>query len=357
LIYRDFKSGVLTVEICDLAKYAYEKPLDILGFPFKIRLNPFERFGRLLFDTTHGIKEKFTPKSNLDRFFPCGRTAFIGIGGGSDIIQAAQLGLLLKEKPACFISIRSQKIGSQGAAGKINDVRFVHHHGGEIFPGVFRIMPDTTGTGRFLEHLVAGAGVPVYLVLKQSTELLQKQIQSAVAHAGGADNIVAVDTGGDCLYVKSPQKHIDAKTTPDQDFASLKAINALAGYKNKLTAVMALGVDSPPYAGRLMKNVGAQLFSFSPAQTKSLLNNYTRFKIDGKNNSFYGKTVLAFQQALRGEKNFIIVPLPVSVVVSKTAPWDPFVHLNAYSDKLIVMDLKKHFAAIDGGFKDTDNAR
>jgi len=156
---------------------------------------------------------------------PGDRQAFIGIGGGSDCIQASVLALM-GGKTACAISIRTAKTASQGASGKMGEERSVQNHGGEVAPGVFRITPQTTGSGRFVEFIPADR-LPVYLIIDRGDGSLTAQIEAALTDFGGVDTVVAVDTGGDSLYRTTVT---DAtKATPDQDIASLKAVNALRG--------------------------------------------------------------------------------------------------------------------------------
>jgi hypothetical protein len=103
--------------------------------------------------------------------------AYVGIGGGSDSVQAAILALL-EGKPACVISIRTAKTASQGVDGRMGQDRTVSNHGGEIVSGVFKILSETSGSGRFLENLLADQ-VSTYLVIDAQDGRMPSQIQAA----------------------------------------------------------------------------------------------------------------------------------------------------------------------------------
>lgn len=64
---------------------------------------------------------------------PGKRVAVIGVGGGSDGIQAAQLAELVKKQGKSVpivISVRTVKPGSPGPGGKFADTRTIEKHGG-----------------------------------------------------------------------------------------------------------------------------------------------------------------------------------------------------------------------------------
>ena len=95
--------------------------------------------------------------SDISEFLSGVRTAFIGIGGGSDCLQASQLAFVSGAIPACVISVRESDP---------LDPRTVGDHGGEIYPNVFKILSKSIGTRRFLEYLPANK-IPVFLVLDE----------------------------------------------------------------------------------------------------------------------------------------------------------------------------------------------
>jgi hypothetical protein len=268
------------------------------------------------------------------------KIAFVGIGGGSDCIQAAILALL-SGKPACVISIRAEKISLQDTTDASGENRTVLNHGGELAKGVFRIHTHSTGSGRFLESIPA-ARLPVYLVVDYKDGTLGAQIAAALQDFG-ADSAVAVDTGGDSLY--RTQVDDKAKATPDQDIASLTALCSLTSYK-LFSCVVAKGIDSPDYADAVLTQARAAVVYFSDAERQHILDIYTEFEMDGSHLERYGKTAFAWQAALRGERGTVRVPLPDSVVNCSINPWNPFVLITAEMAGCYLMGAQDHLDAI-----------
>lgn len=274
--------------------------------------------------------------------FPGEKFAFVGGGGGSDCIQASVLAELTG-KPACVISVREDKTSSQNPdSGAMGESRTVQNHGGEVSPGVFRIKPETTGSGRFFENLPAERW-PMYLVVDSKNGRLREQMQAALDDFGGVDTVVDVDTGGDCLYRTS---FFDAtQATPDQDLESLIAVSGLNA-PNLLSCVIAVGIDAPDYADEILRLANARLVHFSPSQRDHILGLYREFELDGSNETRYGKTPFAWQAALRGETGRIRLPLPDRVVNDPRNPWDPYVVITPEMAGGYVMDVHDHLCAL-----------
>lgn len=273
--------------------------------------------------------------------FPGERLAFIGIGGGSDCIQAAILAIMVG-KPCCVISIRANKTTSQSANGAMGEDRTIDNHGGEVARGVFRVLPESTGSGRFLESIPAHL-VRMYSVIDYKDERLSQQIQAALDDFGGIETIVAVDTGGDCLYRTSVED--STKATPDQDLDSLNAINLLDRF-NRQSCVIAKGIDSPDYADDILRQAEARAVEFTADERARILSLYKEFQMDGSHPDRYGKTPFAWQAALRGETGQVRLPLPDKVVNDPRNPWNPYVTITAEMAGCHVMDVRKHLAAI-----------
>lgn len=273
--------------------------------------------------------------------FPGEKLAFIGGGGGSDCVQAAVLAELTG-KPACVVSIRTGKTSSQDANGAMNETRSVSNHGGEVESGVFRINPDTQGSGRFLEHLPASRW-PTYLVVDSKDGRLRAQMQAAIDDFGGVDTVVDVDTGGDCLFRTSMGDCVIS--TPDQDLESLVAVSGLEA-SNLLSCVIAMGVDSPDYADEILQLARAETVHFTPSERDLILSLYREFELDGSNPDRYGKTPFAWQAALRGERGRIRLPLPDHLVNHPTNPWDPYVEITPEMAGAFVMTVENHLNAL-----------
>ncbi len=287
---------------------------------------------------------KFPMIESLDQI-PGNRIVPIGIGGGSDCIQASLVSDLLKSAGKdcpCVISIRAGKTGSQSATGGIGEQRTVENHGGEIKQGVYLITPETTGSGRFLENVPAGE-IPVYLVIEQEGVSLTEQIDSVLAAAGSVDTVVAVDTGGDALY--STTSDDNAKATPDQDLRSLEAINGLDGVQ-KLSCEIAVGIDTPPDGEDILTGAEAQYYEPTSGESARILARYQEWGMDGSDESRFGKTALAWQAALADRFGFQSINLPTRVVLDKGNPWNPFVRIQPSTKGLFFMDTRQHLRSI-----------
>lgn len=268
--------------------------------------------------------------------------AFVGIGGGSDCIQAAVLALL-EGKSACVLSIRHHTTSSQDpATGTRGAARRITHHGGEITRGVYRITAQTTGSGRFLEFIPADE-LPVYLVVDYRDGNIPQQIQAALCHFGAVESLIAVDTGGDSLY--HTESADQAQATPEQDLASLQALSTLKRV-SLYSCILALGVDAPPYANAVLRAAGARMITFSSAEKRTILDLYQRFEMDGSNPARYGKTPLAWQAALRGERGLVRLPLPEHLITDPRNPWNPYVTITDEMQFGYVMDLQAHLSAV-----------
>lgn len=274
------------------------------------------------------------------------KQAFIGIGGGSDCIQASILASLYAQH-ACVISIRRNKLGSQGGKDDVGGDRSVHNHGGELSgkgQGVFRITPETTGSGRFLEFLPA-RNFPTYLVIDSEDGRLAEQIEAVTEDFGGVDSIIGVDTGGDALYRTHQAEDIIGKTTPDQDIASLLALSEIKGPK-LYSAIIAKGVDSPDYADDILAAAEAKFITLNDGQIENVMDIYESFDLTGKNPERYGKTPFAWQAALRGEFGKVSIPLPKHLINHPTNPWNPVVNIDSDGAGIYIMDLDNHVRAI-----------
>ena len=271
------------------------------------------------------------------------RQAFIGIGGGSDCIQAAIVAMLSGNE-SCVISIRRDKLGSQTAHEALGTKRTVHNHGGEISQGVFRVTPETTGSGRFLEFIPAEK-MPTYLVIDSGDGRLQMQVEDALNDFGGVDSVVALDTGGDALFRVEQAQDVVGVTSPDQDICSLLAI---AGIQNieLYSAIVANGIDAPDYSAQILQQADARYFQLNDSQSRQVLETYKNFQLDGSHPERYGLTCFSWQAALRKEFGKVAMPLPDHLINHPTNPWNPVVDIREEMAGIYIMDLDKHVAAI-----------
>ncbi len=270
------------------------------------------------------------------------RPAFIGVGGGSDCVQAAILAKL-SGKPACVVSIRTEKTGSQGASGGIGEVRTVADHGGEVADGIYRVTPATTGSGRFLESIPAELGLPTYLVIDRQDGTLTDRLRAVLKDFGGVDAVYGVDTGGDCLCRQSVADR--TRATPDQDLASFRAIAEL-GVPRSYSLIVAPGVDSPPYASEIVAAARARQVFLSRKETDAVLSLYRDIGMDGSDDSRIGKTALAWQAALAGKRGSVRLSLPDRLVNDPVNPWNPVVTVSAEMAGAWIMRVADHLRAL-----------
>ncbi|PWU19506.1 MAG: hypothetical protein C5B49_05660 [Bdellovibrio sp.] len=268
-----------------------------------------------------------------------GRLGFIGIGGGSDGVQAALLAKIFEEsgKSVPFvISVRTAKT-MQG------EDRTILNHGGEIYRGVYKILPTTWGPAamRFLENLPA-ADTNMFVVTDFQDGTLAAQFEAVIEHAGGVHRIIAVDTGGDSLY---PNVKVEnSRATPDQDLRVLTTLNQLN--TPVTSAVIAAGVDSPANASEILESARAKYFELTPDETLTVLAKYRSWRMDGASDTRFGKTALAWQAALMRQNGLEVLPIPKRHVLDNGNPWNPFVRITPAMRGIFLMELDDHLRAI-----------
>lgn len=284
--------------------------------------------------------------------FPGKRQAYMGIGGGSDCVQAAILAILSGNQ-ACVGSIRRTSL-TKNAISRQQLGNYIFNHGGEIGvpgSGVFRILPETTvhsdfySSGRFYEPLIAAHIRPVYLIVDCLDGGLTEQNQIVMDDFGKPDALIAIDTGGDALYRTEQAEDVVGKTTPDQDISSLLAISKLKGI-GLYSGIVAKGVDTPSYANDVLKAAEARYVTLSDEQIETVLRMYEMLELDGSNPDRYGKTPFAWQAALKGHIGQVRIPLPDHAVNHPTNPWNPIVNIDSDTAGIYVMELLKHVAVI-----------
>ncbi|MCB1178294.1 MAG: hypothetical protein KDK36_11985, partial [Leptospiraceae bacterium] len=140
-------NGVFTVMASTIAKMASENPLEINKHEIYLeevqndaeaKLTPFPTIDKTIFPTINSLSE-----IKGSTILP------VGVGGGSDCVQAAQLAELLIEagkKIPAIVSVRTNTTSSQGTDGKIGEDR-TPENAEEISQGVFLINPNTRMKG------------------------------------------------------------------------------------------------------------------------------------------------------------------------------------------------------------------
>lgn len=338
-------NGVVTLMMSDLANLA-KTPRELERVSFE--LNPVGKDFEIKTRPAHTVDRDAVPKlDSLAEAVPGQRVGVIGIGGGSDVVQASQLGSILEDqgKDVAFnISVRRSKTASQGTSGKLGEERTIQNHGGEIAPGVFLVKPESQGSGRFLENLAAKSR-PTFLVIDDGQRPISEKINAVIKHTGGIDTAVAVDTGGDSLYPAKAGSLDAAKATPDQDLEVLKAMTQVNA-DNKISTVVAAGVDTPENVDQVLQGADASRYELSGGEKDGVFSRYKEWQLDGSNESRYGKTPFSWQLALAGKDGLQVMPIPTKNVTSETNPWNPFVVVNDAMADVMVMNLDKHLKCI-----------
>ncbi|MCK9272450.1 DUF1152 domain-containing protein [Candidatus Gracilibacteria bacterium] len=335
-------NGVYTVMASNIAKIANENPSDLLkneiqlksvGQDAEIDMKPFSTID----------KEKFYQISNLSEI-PGKIILPIGIGGGSDVIQSAQLAKLLKEvgkQIPAVVSVRTNKTGSQGINSKIGEDR-TPKNAKQISDGVYLINSDTQMKGRSVEPIIADE-IPTFLILIKEGIDLTSQIKIISQYLGGIDTIIGVDTGGDALY--SSTGYDQSKATPDQDIQVLKAIDNLQDI-NTLSVEISIGVDTPENGEDILLKANAKYFEPNNTQSRSIIEQYKKWEMDGLNENRFGKTPLSWQKALKEEIGLQVIDLPTRVITDEKNPWKTFVNIQPSTKGMFFMTTDNHLKAI-----------
>lgn len=311
--------------------------------------------------------------------------AGIGGGGGSDVISASLIGLLLRKhnkEMNLLVSTRTYNTGSQGKNGSKSGVkRTIHGHGGHAkyagkdISGTYLITKDTKAEGRDLEHIPVSEHKQVFMVLDQSESRaeipeheranLPEQYDAILAQArkppqtmviaspslvkhfvdsdeidpqdtkDAIDTVVTVDTGGD-VFGSGAAGH----ATPDQDLRVQKAIYQLVEKYNLVTAVVAPGVDAPASAPRKAKEAGGMVYQPDKAEQELILDALVKYGMDGSDPDRYGKTTLALQARLKGILGWTSLDLPEYVINTWENPWSSFVYIQECMSDIIFMPTK-----------------
>jgi hypothetical protein len=153
-----------------------------------------------------------------------------------------------------------------------------------------------------------------------------------------------------------------SKKTPDQDRRTQLATAQIAASEdlNALVAVVALGVDAPPYAQHKLEASDAVYYRFTDADKKYLTALYSRWCFDGSAESLkkypehYGKTAFAMLASFKlkpGESAYRALPLPESVIQDFNNPWACITWVTAEMSCLVLANQAKLLSVIadEGG--------
>ncbi len=265
----------------------------------------------------------------------------VGEGGGSDVVQAAALAKLLEEqygcRPLALVSARGRRHQVQ------DDVE-------TMGTSLKRITPDTVAVGdwRYVEHTVAGE-YPTWLLQSDGIETTYEHIEKLLA-ATGAEAIIGVDTGGDSLYVSEHPSFSgmnERDITPDRDYETMRALDAVAKAHPDVvvqSAIIAPGVDAPPYAREMLDAIGARRMLHPVGMSDRVASLYARWGMNGSRSEegLYGKTPFAWLAALQGRFGVQPLPLPHDAILSATNPWRAYLSVTPAMAEVVFADLQRH---------------
>lgn len=334
----------LVVDVSDLVEYADE----IAGLNINLRDHGLALVATARNPTRidfHRIEEIKSLKdvhthSKLGLKQPLSSCAFLGGGGGSDVIQAAALAHLLKQanpemKVPVIISTRSRYCKSTSAGKKRsvcdgNDNPDPEHNLLDSANGDLKIETSHRGNGRFVEDTIAADFENVRLVVDDKSEKRQLVRQRYIGAIGkGVDSMIIMDTGGDVLAgMNSPT----GQQAPDQDLRTQLTTAEIADAQklSAIVAIAALGVDAPVYAQQNLEQCEAVYYSFTDEDRQFLTHLYSEWHFDGSTENLkthperYGKTPFAMLASFKlkpGESGYHALPLPESVINDFDNPW------------------------------------
>lgn len=344
------ETGVVTADLSTIAQAANQGTLD----PHQAELR-FHHSGEMLVSTYQD-----TPELAIDSLpafdsekLRGKRIIYLGMGGGSDGIQAAMLSKLHQQhhavQPTAIVSVRNFAADNN---------KQLAHTGRQISDATVEITEETTRVGdwRFLEDIIAKDETiaPVYLLNSIEPEQIARDLQLLIRETG-ADAICGIDTGGDVLYRANTA--IDPTTSsPDQDYAVLTALHMISATAEAdgtpldiFTAIVAPGVDTPPYANDMLARSNAQRYLLHPDDTTTITQTYAAWRMDGSasEEGLYGKTPLAWIAALTGKHGLQPLTLPRANATSAHNPWRIFMNIRPSTASVVMMHAERLYQAVN----------
>lgn len=345
----DGETGMVTAELGEIARAVNTDELDP-----QHAIVRFTKNGELLIpalSTSPGLESlEGLPSFEDGESLRGKKVIVVGMGGGSDGIQAAMLGKVLDNKygseTSAVVSVRNAEKSVVDAGDTIGSV-------------TQEITPSTRADGnwRFLEGIplepteAGEVPPPVYLLSSIEPSVVGADIEELVKRTG-AEVVIGVDTGGDSLYRFEQTTGLErVDTTPDQDLNVLQALSALSSRNPNITvysSVVAPGVDTPVYAADVLDSASATTLSLDAFDVTAVNNAYTQWRMDGSGSEEgrYGKTPLAWLKALSGQTGIQVLELPVANVVSTPNPWRSFINITPAMSEVVFMDARDHYEAV-----------
>ena len=293
---------------------------------------------------------------------PLSSCAFLGGGGGSDVIQAAALAKLFTlsnptMKVPAVISVRTLYSKSTSAGEKRSvwyeddsEVNLLDSSEGNL-----KIERHFRGNARFVEDAIVDDFENIRLVIDDKSQDQQRCDRYEDAIGKNVDSIIVIDTGGDVLGGIDPSAE---RKTPDQDCRTQLATAQIAAATNlnAIVAIAAIGVDAPPDAQRKLEASDAVYYRFTEEDKKHLRHLYSTWHFDGTAENLkrypehYGKTPFAmlasFDLEVGETGRFRALPLPEPVINDFGKPWACITWIAPEMSCLVLVNQAKLLAVI-----------
>lgn len=313
---------------------------------------------------------------------PGKKILFVGIGGGSDGINAELVKRLTAQsgkEVVGTVSVRGEYVSYTPPKAKFKkgDQRDIVNADRKD-AGIYYLHHDSDGVNfdRFFENLMVDedhsdqSAIIIFDPYKEPEKSKDDQddiqnkklkadqdsIQSLTERFSNLrkflefDTIIAVDTGGDALYRPAVpgavKKSYKREATPDQDLRVLLALYALLNLPCYVLE-LATGVDMPDYAEDVLEKADASFFEFTDEQKQFLLDSYRKLGMDETHieeqskTGIFGKTPSALQQAFDPtKKGYTFIPLPEDRITDLESPLNPCVKITHAMSGAFLMDLK-----------------
>lgn len=285
------------------------------------------------------------PKFALGNEYANNTILYVGMGGGSDVIQAAAVAKLVEQQ-------------APGSTAGIASIRSGKRHlvnADQLDPVTWQVSGDTRPDGdwRFLETIPfeTDPHLPLFLINDHHPGIVKIALQR-LARRTGAHMIIGVDTGGDGLATTHTSFSAPYGTLAKGGNQDAQIVSALANLEHEnliaRTFTVAPGIDSPANAASLFAAHGARRWELTAEERDMTLKNYAAWRMDGSGNNEgrYGKTNLAWLGALRGERGLHALNLPAANITHPRRPWRSFLTLTDPMADIVVMDARKHADAL-----------
>lgn len=234
--------------------------------------------------------EKYVPPIGMDKLqsmasiseVPGKRIGVIGIGEGSDGLQAAQIASMLKQSGKDIGFVASFRTPKKLIKAK------------KIKAGLYKVDHETRMEGRLFEDVYSDE-YSSYLVFDNlENEQLENNLR-ILARKHQIDGFVFVDGGGNVL---SP---IFLQDTMLNDHRTLLAAEKIHEVADKTMIIVCPGINTPTDSHAILANLNAKRYRPSPNERSLILNNFKKWNMAYPSPRTFAFIPMIWQQALLGE--------------------------------------------------------